>query len=299
MLVSGEFAEQEPGLAKAEIPQWLREMESGTPAEPIEAAQPVEEQPSPVAPEEWSLETEAIPDWLKAAMAAEAVGQVIESETGEPEPLGPPIIEGDTKPVRLRPAEEEVAVAEAVEVTADETAPVVEELVTEEIPAEMAVEQTPELEEGVADGLAELAAASALIDESAPTGFESEDEAMAWLEGLAARQGALEEELLTKPEERPVETPDWIQQYTGAATEEAEIPEEEVPQEGAHVLTDISKVVAAGVIGKEILDREEVTEEPQAAVPETAGWLPEAALVEAALVEETVEPIETEAEGTH
>jgi competence protein ComEA len=240
-------------------------------------------------------------------MAAEAVEKVIESETEEPEPFGPPIIEGDTKPVRLRPAEEEVAFAEAVEVTADETAPVVEEIAFEEIPAEMAVEGTPELEEGVAGDLAKLAAASALIDESSPTGFESEDEAMAWLEGLAARQGAVEEELLTKPEERPVETPDWIQQYAGEAAEEAAIPEEEVPSEGSHVLTDISKVVAAGLVGKEILDREEVAEEPQAAVPEPAEWLPEAALpeavlpqaalVEAALVEETVEPIETEAEA--
>ncbi|MFH2102959.1 MAG: tetratricopeptide repeat protein [Chloroflexota bacterium] len=35
------------------------------------------------------------------------------------------------------------------------------------------------------------------------------DAALAWLEGLAAKQGARPEELLTKPEDRPVEPPSW------------------------------------------------------------------------------------------
>jgi hypothetical protein len=47
------------------------------------------------------------------------------------------------------------------------------------------------------------------------------DDALAWLEGLAAKQGAKAEELLTKPEERSEETPDWLRQAgeqgTGAA----------------------------------------------------------------------------------
>jgi tetratricopeptide (TPR) repeat protein len=38
----------------------------------------------------------------------------------------------------------------------------------------------------------------------------SDDDAFAWLESLAAKQGAKSEELLTKPEDRPGETPDWL-----------------------------------------------------------------------------------------
>jgi tetratricopeptide (TPR) repeat protein len=38
----------------------------------------------------------------------------------------------------------------------------------------------------------------------------SDDDAFAWLESLAAKQGAKPEELLTKPEDRPSETPDWL-----------------------------------------------------------------------------------------
>lgn len=42
-----------------------------------------------------------------------------------------------------------------------------------------------------------------------PLGIE--DDTMAWLEGLAAKQGAKAEELLSKPEERSEVMPDWLQ----------------------------------------------------------------------------------------
>jgi hypothetical protein len=41
-----------------------------------------------------------------------------------------------------------------------------------------------------------------------PLGIE--DDTMAWLEGLAAKQGAKPEELLTKPEDRSEEMPEWL-----------------------------------------------------------------------------------------
>ena len=42
-----------------------------------------------------------------------------------------------------------------------------------------------------------------------------EDDTMAWLEGLAANQGAKPEELLTKPEDRPQATPEWVKSTAG------------------------------------------------------------------------------------
>jgi tetratricopeptide (TPR) repeat protein len=44
-----------------------------------------------------------------------------------------------------------------------------------------------------------------------PTPTPSEEEGLAWLEGLASKQGIAEEELVTSPEERSEESPDWLQ----------------------------------------------------------------------------------------
>jgi hypothetical protein len=62
----------------------------------------------------------------------------------------------------------------------------------------------------------------------------AEDDAFAWLEALAAKQGAKSEELLTKPEERREEQPDWVAQVPAesapVATESAWFtPEPEKP----------------------------------------------------------------------
>jgi hypothetical protein len=54
--------------------------------------------------------------------------------------------------------------------------------------------------------------------------LDIEDHTMAWLEGLAAKQGAKPEELLSKPEERTEEIPDWLK---GTTREQAPSSEEE------------------------------------------------------------------------
>jgi hypothetical protein len=77
------------------------------------------------------------------------------------------------------------------------------------------------------------------------------------LESLAARQGALEEELLTAPEERPETPPEWVQQL---AVEEAE----PTPVEGLGV----SEVVAGeAAVSETIVGEGEVpvvlAEEPE------------------------------------
>ncbi len=61
----------------------------------------------------------------------------------------------------------------------------------------------------VSEPVAEIpdAQATAQPDNGLPV---SDDDAFAWLESLAAKQGAKPEELLTKPEDRPVDSPDWL-----------------------------------------------------------------------------------------
>jgi len=60
--------------------------------------------------------------------------------------------------------------------------------------------------------------------------LEDSDDAMAWLEGLAAKQGVSEEELLSSPEERPDAPPEWVQD---TPAEPEEVPIEEPPEAAA------------------------------------------------------------------
>ena len=59
-----------------------------------------------------------------------------------------------------------------------------------------------------------------------------QDDSFAWLESLAAKQGATEG-LLTKPEERLEEEPDWVKQAKTVSDQpqEQEVPSAQVPQE--------------------------------------------------------------------
>ncbi len=50
--------------------------------------------------------------------------------------------------------------------------------------------------------------------------FEDAEDALAWLEGLAAKQGVSEEELITRPEERLEIPPDWVQEEMLGETDE-------------------------------------------------------------------------------
>ncbi|HLF90614.1 MAG TPA: hypothetical protein VI451_16835, partial [Anaerolineales bacterium] len=86
-------------------------------------------------------------------------------------------------------------------------------LATEDEPIEPAISEKLEL-----TALDELGEVTEM-----PEMAEDEDAAMAWLEGLAVKQGAKEEELLTAPTERQEDIPDWLQ---GILDEEPEMDEE-------------------------------------------------------------------------
>jgi competence protein ComEA len=165
--------------------------------------------------------------------------------------------------VQIHAVEAEVTIDEEIELAPEETELVSQEVIKGELVPEEIIEIEPEESQ-----MAEYAgiATATIAEEGATPGFESEDEAMAWLESLAARQGALEEELLTKPEERPIETPEWIQQLAEETTEEQEIPDEKAT-------TGLIGAVTAGMVAKQVFDQDEVIEEPSVEVPEPSEWL--------------------------
>ena len=72
--------------------------------------------------------------------------------------------------------------------------------------------ELPDLDQGVEDGPPDFSSPADAPAADAPVEDGEDDEALAWLENLAAKQGASEEELLTKPEERVDEVPDWLRE---------------------------------------------------------------------------------------
>lgn len=151
---AGEQPLMEPAAEAAEIPDWLKELETGAPEEKVSAE---EEQlwdlNLPGTPAVEAEPAAELPDWLKA---------------GEPV-SEPPAAAVEEQP--LAPAE---AAASAEPLVA---------------PVESAV--APEVESAAAP-LSEM------------------DAAMAWLESLAAKQGADEATLTTAPDQRTETPPEWV-----------------------------------------------------------------------------------------
>jgi uncharacterized protein Smg (DUF494 family) len=167
-------------------PDWLAEMSTAS-EEPSSPISPTPEIPS------WLAETEAAPstpsgeqpEWLREAdLSLEPEGQPAPQDLVEPEPI--PSAE---LPAWLREAS-----------TPDETAP--QTSTESDIVAEIPFDQ-PEMEATVA---------------SSPD-LTDLDAALAWMEGLASKQGAEEESLkITRPEERTETPPDWLSEFIGTTT---------------------------------------------------------------------------------
>ncbi|HTX90450.1 MAG TPA: tetratricopeptide repeat protein [Anaerolineales bacterium] len=137
--------------------------------------------------------SEEVPDWLKEINAASGDSQ---------EPPVPP--KQDHLPASLMPTlEEELPAAEPPAPVVEVPAPPVDQTPQPAVhPPVEVIPDLPDLDDS-------------LSLQSPPEGtaqpVQIEDDTMAWLERLAANQGAKPEELLTHPEDRPETTPEWIQ----------------------------------------------------------------------------------------
>ncbi|HSG44075.1 MAG TPA: tetratricopeptide repeat protein [Anaerolineales bacterium] len=83
-------------------------------------------------------------------------------------------------------------------------------------------------------------------------GEEEQDDSFAWLENLAAKQGATEG-LLTDPEERLEEEPDWVKQAKGL-DESTSQPPAETPQEEQQLVEESQTEPEPGVSAPEPVD---------------------------------------------
>ena len=225
-----------PPAQEEDIPGFLREAGWGKSTGAFdESTSEFTEEPSPAQP----IEQGELPDWIKAMAPPQ-----MEQPSAEPAVSGEPVSDADSlgwlnqlsdesrgvpsvvpveEPERLRQVGDEVTFAAPV--------PPIEEQPVEETAPASAAGVSAEL-----DWLKELSepteqpavppAPSAVVDTRELGKSEQErEDSFAWLESLAARQGA-SEGLLTEPEERLEKEPDWVQQ---AKELSAQKPLEEVP----------------------------------------------------------------------
>jgi tetratricopeptide (TPR) repeat protein len=296
-LAAGQGAKSEELLTQPEerldrAPDWLDQL----PAEPGTLAQPA-----------LAAEESPVPSWLDSLempeQPAEPVAPAAEEETamGELSGLvsGPGVNADDqdeafkwleslaagqgAKPEELltKPEERLEQAPQWVEQVGAESAPTAMEsavpswLDSLEMPEQPAEPVAPAAEEETAMG--EL---SGLV--SGPgVNADDQDEAFKWLESLAAGQGAKPEELLTKPEERLEQAPQWVEQVgaesaqaaepIAPAAEESEVPSwldsVETPEQPAEPAVESIPAVAESAVPSWLDSLEESGKQEQIGEP--------------------------------
>lgn len=195
----------QPVSVPSDMPDWLKGLDS-TPAEPAAVSSDIpdwskELDSAPAEPVQPAAASSDMPDWLKGLDSAPAeTAQPAAAFNDQPGTL-------DQAPVEAEPAP---------------SMPATDDLSFLDQPSEQPQEQT----------LASTPSAPAL--DTSNLSSQAEDDAFAWLESLAVKQGSTEG-LLVKPEDRLAEEPDWVKQAKSLTTGEltqtpASAPVAETPQ---------------------------------------------------------------------
>lgn len=319
---AGQAALADESSAKAEereeeMPDWLKDFGEGGQASaeeefpaPEAAAQetPIE----PAAPREPApVETQELPGLpSEPAQKGAAISSEPPSDMGAAKPLD---IADDTmawleslaakqgakaEELLTKPEDRSEALPDWLKDTVGEEAPPAAEPAAEEAVADVVVPSEPESLPVQAQQFPDLEPESPSLAEpaSAPPPAEGEakpleigDDTFAWLESLAAKQGARPDELLTQPAERSEEMPDWLQQQAQAAEPAAAVPPEpisapegipaeeiETPAPLAEEIPAMEESVAQAGIGEEDdisawlkkLDETPAPQEPATFLPE-------------------------------
>jgi tetratricopeptide (TPR) repeat protein len=269
-LSEDEQEEPEPTRSE-ELPDWLAEMGEPPPEELEEAAE------------------EELPDWLAAMKpdpAAEAAEEI--AAAGETESFEEDLAEGEI-PAWLRD------MAELAETSTSATAGDPDDKTGVTLWLERnvnRVEDEPEIEEGTAMEQPTEEPMEEPTEDSADLPEMDDDEAMRWLEGLAARQGVGEEELLTSPEDRTDTPPEWVRAMGASEDDEPDAGETVMETPAAEdemdwdeiedAVGDMTEVEPAGApdamdwlesLGDEAEEEEaEFISQPEETVEESPGW---------------------------
>lgn len=309
--------EESPAVSEAAVPEWLQEQPAPA-AEETAVPEWLQEQPEQAVEESPAAAETSVPEWLQEQPQVEEPAeetklpewlQEIAGET--PDAVSTGDTEGELPEWLDIPASEAVESAEQAVEGVDLPEWLEEEAATEPV-AETRLEEAVILEE-VAPAAPELEPAASVEEPPAaaeaslpiPGAGEDIDAALAWLESLAARQGADEETLITRPEDRREAPPEWVQQAeetpteaVGETLEPAEQMETE-PESSVAVAPEIAEMEAEVMETAEAAAEAAPVEDQEAtvveAVQEQAGediTLPEGLTEIAPAVEEYVEHLE-------
>lgn len=268
-------------LTPSETPAWFEEfivpsLEEETQEKVLEASVPsIDEGGEPALP--W----EEPPSWLVDTVPVETQGEAATAEDEQAALTMDSLEESAVSP-------DQTQIEEIPTWLKDDAATVFEEQ-AEEIPSWLkeigeesdatTIDETQDvtLPEGRGiqpDSVAEMEMAGPSEDDWLPEPLSEgtrPDESLAWLEMLAAKQGAAEEDLLTLPEDRRDSPPEWVQQLIQEETTQAESEEIHPSDQASEVQADPSWLL-------------EITEAEQAE-KEMPAWLGQAASQEVDEVE--------------
>jgi tetratricopeptide (TPR) repeat protein len=195
-----ELEAQKPAepLEKGDIPEWLQSMAPQGISEASSSPEQVQATPS-------SAGEGDIPEWLKGLGTVGAVEVTSEPTRAPIAPQEANVFPDWLKEMDATPASAPTVAApeEKLEQSLSEEEPVA----AQPGPLQPFVEMPSKPESTVARRVEEE---MPFQPTGEPKPLRIDDDAMAWLEGLAAKQGAKEEELLTKPGDRSEEMPDWL-----------------------------------------------------------------------------------------
>jgi tetratricopeptide (TPR) repeat protein len=191
--------DSQPSASSSDVPDWLAGLDNSQPAAP-----------------QASQDTNT-PDWLAGLGSAETFDATPAAKTETPDWLGgfdeqvsnEPAANANIETLGATAQEQDDAVAWLESLAAKHGAKP-EELVTD--PRKRS-ETAPEwVQQATVANEAQPASQTPATIESLGASAQEQDDAVAWLESLAAKHGAKPEELVTDPSKRSDTAPDWVQQ---------------------------------------------------------------------------------------
>ena len=240
-------------LAEGDLPDWVKAMAPTGAGDEAESLQPESEE---------DLTQDDVPDWLQGLGDAQSM-------SSDDEPLAeselPDWLEAE-KPVEDSTPEQEPQEETMAEPTNDDDIPDWLKAIqaedeqaapqessqepVQEIPQESMEESTELGDESLSDWQISDEDDTGLVDfdktsaDELGTSAQEQDDAIAWLEGLASKHGAKPEELVTDPNARTEVEPEWVQKAK-ATTEQVDAEEPAVQEQSpAETVTDLPGFLA-------------------------------------------------------
>ncbi len=278
-----------PSTAAVDTTDWLRSLDAEEPAQPAASA-PESNLPAPAAPET-PLAAES-PDWLRKLEAeAPADTTPLEAEAAEDTPDWLKALAGHELDEPTSPAtpSSETDIPVSPEPLADESPAWLKDF-SNDLETPIAKVENPEPPTPQPPAPQPAAPQAINVEPAATLGSlgttaQEQDDAMAWLEGLAAKHGAKPEELVTDPNARTEVAPDWVDKAKEIGEQAQEAAPTPAPTPAVTEPPTAPSRDETGIWLRSLEAKESETITPKAEEPETAQ--PESQEFQSSVAEET------------